>query len=279
MKRLCVIGDPVLHSKSPAIQNAMIKAVGAEAEYLCQPVKSKELPAFLAAMRAGEWVGCNVTMPHKGAVIPHLDWVEEGALRCNAVNTICNRDGKLYGYSTDGGGFLRSVAEAGVEVRGKTVTLLGAGGAAASVAWALAQAGVKTLHAANRTVSKAEELCRLAPALMEPHPFDSDTLCALAAQSDLLVNATSLGMAGVKGQFEDFSFVAALPGHAAVFDLIYYPARTELLRHGEERGLIARNGLGMLLHQAVLALEHFLDRPLDPAVVVPAARAALGSVI
>lgn len=279
MKRLCVIGDPVLHSKSPAIQNAMIKAVGAEVEYLCQPVKSEELPAFLAAMRAGEWVGCNVTMPHKGAVIPHLDWVEEGALRCNAVNTICNTDGKLYGYSTDGGGFLRSVAEAGVEVRGKTVTLLGAGGAAASVAWALAQAGVKTLHAANRTVSKAEELCRLAPGLMEPHPFDSDTLCALAAQSDLLVNATSLGMAGVTGQFEDFSFVAALPGRAAVFDLIYHPARTELLRHGEERGLIARNGLGMLLHQAVLALEHFLDRPLDPAMVVPAARAALGSVM
>ena len=97
MKRFCVIGDPVLHSKSPAIQNALIGLVGAEAEYLCKPVKSDGLERFLAEMRAGAWDGCNVTMPYKGAVIPHLDWVEEGAARCGAVNTICNKNGKLYG--------------------------------------------------------------------------------------------------------------------------------------------------------------------------------------
>ena len=275
MKRLCVIGDPVLHSKSPLIQNAMMRAIGVDGEYLCQSVKAEELPDFLAALRRGEWSGCNVTMPHKGAVIPYLDQVEEGALRCGAVNTICNRDGELYGFSTDGGGFLRALAQAGVAVEGKTVTLLGAGGAAKSVAWALARAGVKRLYAANRTLSKAEELCKLAPGVMEPRPFDARTLCRLAGESDLLVNATSLGMGGVAGQFEDFGFVEALPAHAAVFDLIYHPARTELLRRAEERGLLARNGLDMLLYQALLALEHFLDRPVDAAAAVPAARAAL----
>jgi len=278
MKRLCVIGDPVLHSKSPAIHNAMIGALGEEAEYLCKPVKTDELEAFLAAVRRGEWQGCNVTMPHKGAVIPYLDWVEEGALRCGAVNTICNRNGKLYGYSTDGGGFLRAMAEAGVEVAGKTVTLLGAGGAAKSVAWALAEAGGKKLYAANRTVEKAEELCKLNPGVMEPYGFDSKTLCELAEKSDILINATSLGMGGVAGQFADFSFVEALPNHAAVFDLIYHPAETELLRRVRARGLTAENGLGMLLHQAVLALELFLEQELDPALVLPAARGALNGI-
>ena len=97
MKRFCVIGDPVLHSKSPAIQNALIDMLGEEAEYLCKLIKPEELEDFLAEMRTGAWDGCNVTMPHKGAVIPYLDWVEEGAAKCGAVNTICNKDGKLYG--------------------------------------------------------------------------------------------------------------------------------------------------------------------------------------
>ena len=275
MKRFCVIGDPVLHSRSPAIQNAMIGAVGEKAEYLCQPVKTEELEGFLAAMRRGEWQGCNVTMPHKAAVIPYLDEVEEGALRCGAVNTICNRNGKLYGYSTDGEGFLRAMADAGVTPKGKAVTLLGAGGAAGSVAWALAKAGAKQIFTVNRTLKKAEELCKLAPGVMTPFGFDGETLCALAKQSDILINATSLGMGGVSGQFEDFAFVEALPDHGAVFDLIYHPPRTELLRRAQERGLTAENGLGMLLHQAVLALEEFLERPLARETVVPAAREAL----
>lgn len=275
MKRFCVIGDPVLHSRSPAIHRGLIGMLKVDAEYLCKPVKQEELQEFLSKMRAGEWDGCNVTMPHKGAVIPYLDWVEKGAARCGAVNTICNKNGKLYGYSTDGVGFCRMAAQAGVRVKGKAVLLLGAGGAAKSVAWALAQAGVNKLFCANRTVEKAEELCELRPAVMEAAPFDRETLCRLAGQSDILINATSLGMGGVTGQFEDFGFVAALPEQAAVFDLIYHPAETELLRRARERGLTARNGLGMLLHQAILALEYFLEQPIDPQAGVRAAEAAL----
>lgn len=275
MRRLCVIGDPVAHSKSPAIQNAMLRSLGLDDEYLCKLVRAEDLKEFMADMRRGDWAGCNVTMPHKRAVIPYLDQVEEGAVRCEAVNTICNRNGRLYGYSTDGGGFLRAMAESGVEAAGKTVTLLGAGGAAKSVAWALSRAGVKKLYVANRTVEKADELCKLSPDIMEPAPFDTDTLCKLAEKSDLLVNGTSLGMGGVAGQFEDFSFLKGLPAHASVFDLIYHPAETELLRLARERGLAAHNGLGMLIHQAVLALEYFIGEPVDTAKVLPAARAAL----
>ena len=275
MKRFCVIGDPVLHSKSPAIQNALIDMLGEEAEYLCKLIKPEELEDFLAEMRTGAWDGCNVTMPHKGAVIPYLDWVEEGAAKCGAVNTICNKDGKLYGYSTDGGGFCRMAAQNGVDVIGANILLLGAGGAAKSVAWALARSGAAKIICANRTLGKAEELCKLDAAVMEGAPFDGETLCRLAGESDILINATSLGMEGTAGQFEDFGFVEALPAHAAVFDLIYHPAETELLRYARQRGLKARNGLGMLIHQAILALEHFLEQPIDLDAAVETAKQAL----
>lgn len=276
-QKLCVIGDPVLHSKSPLIQNTMIEVLGLDCEYLCQPVSSAELPRFMADMQAGNWAGCNVTMPHKQAVLPHLNGCSEAATLCGSVNTICNRSGSLYGYSTDGGGFLRSLAEYGFYPEGKIVTLLGAGGAAKSVALALYRAGASSVRIANRTVPKATELCRLAPSVLEAHSFDTPTLCRLAETTDLLVNCTSLGMGGTAGQFEDFSCLDCLPAGATVYDLIYFPAETELLRRAGLRGLAAHNGLGMLLHQAILALELFTGRPIDPAQVLPAVRLALQS--
>lgn len=279
MRRFCVIGDPVGHSKSPAIQNAMISVLGLDAEYLCKPVKLGEETEFLAQMRRGEWQGCNVTMPLKSAVIPHLDWVEEGALRCGAVNTIRNIDGKLYGYSTDGPGFLRSMRAAGQDPAGKTITLLGAGGAANSVAWFLAKAGARRVFCANRTVEKVEILCQLAPDILSPFDFSKETLCKLTSESELLINATSLGMEGLNRQFAGFAFVETLPEGAAVFDLIYHPLETELLRHARLRGLPTYNGTGMLLHQAVLSLEHFTGQAIDPALVLPAAQRALDAAL
>jgi len=167
------------------------------------------------------------------------------------------------------------VAQAGVDVAGKTTLLLGAGGAAKSVAWALAQAGAGRIVCANRTVEKAEELCKLNPGVMEAAPFDGETLRKLACQSQIVINATSLGMQGVAGQFEDFGFLEALPEAGAVFDLIYHPRETELLRRARERGLKTRNGLGMLLHQAILALEQFLQQPIELSAAVEAAREGL----
>ena len=171
--------------------------------------------------------------------------------------------GKLYGYNTDGRGFIRALADAGVDPAGRRVLLLGSGGAAKAVALKLVQQGAASVTVCNRTAAKAEELCQYAPAVMKAAGFDQATLRREAARAELLVNCTSLGMAGTGGQFEDLSFLKELPPAAAVCDLIYHPAETDLLCLAREAGHPALNGLGMLIYQAVYALEHFADVALD----------------
>ena len=260
--KLCVIGDPVLHSKSPLIHNTMLEALGLDYVYLCQPVARGALPAFLAAAKALGYAGFNATMPHKEDLVPLMDHLDEDARRYGSVNTVCIKDGILYGYNTDGRGFIRSLADRGFAPQGKRVVLLGAGGAAKAVALKLVQLGAARLTVCNRTSGRAEALYAHSD-VMSTCAFDPDSLRLAAEGADLLVNCTSLGMEGTGGQFEDLSFLSALPGHALVCDLIYHPVKTALLAAAEARGLTALNGLGMLIHQAIFALEHFTGRSLD----------------
>ena len=263
-KKLCVIGDPVLHSKSPLIQNTMIKALGLDYVYLCQPVKAGETARWLEAAKAADYAGFNATMPHKEALLPLMDELDEDARLCRSVNTVCIREGKAYGYNTDGQGFLRALLDHGVDPAGRRVVVLGAGGAAKAVALKLSQRGAASVTVCNRTAEKAAALCAQDPAgRLEPAGFDRAVLRALCARGDLLVNCTSLGMAGTAGQFEDLSFLEALPAGTPVCDLIYHPAETALLARARALGHPAVNGLGMLLHQAVLALERFTGRTID----------------
>lgn len=263
-KKLCVIGDPVLHSKSPLIQNTMLSALGLDYIYLCQPVPAGQAAQWLSAAKLAGYAGFNATMPHKAALLPLMDELDEDARLCGAVNTVCIREGRAYGYNTDGRGFLRSLADAGVDPAGKRVVLLGAGGAAQAVSLALSRHGAQAVFVCNRTVEKAADLCARDPfSRMAPADFSPHTLRRLAAEAGLLVNCTSLGMGGVAGQFEDLSFLDALPPEAAVCDLIYHPAETELLARARAGGHPAFNGLGMLIHQAVFALEHFTGADID----------------
>ena len=140
-KKLCVIGDPVLHSKSPLIQNTMIRALGLDYIYLCQPVKAGRAAAWLDAAREAGYAGFNATMPHKLDLAPRMDELDEDAALYQSVNTVCIRGGKLYGYNTDGRGFIRALADAGVDPAGRRVLLLGSGGAAKAVALKLVQQG------------------------------------------------------------------------------------------------------------------------------------------
>lgn len=272
-KKLCVIGDPVGHSRSPLIQNAMIGALGLDYIYLCQPVPRGEGTRWLEAAAFAGYAGFNATMPFKEELLPRMDEVEPFARKCGAVNTICIKDGKYYGYNTDGGGFLEALADLGVEPAGKKVVLLGAGGAAKAVALALAGAGAQ-VTVCNRTVSRAEELCNLDPRLSSAG-FDGETLNTLCRACDVLVNCTCLGMAGTGTEFEDLSFVDALPREAAVCDAIYAPLETALLKRAGARGLKNMNGLGMLVGQAVLALEKFVGEPIDRSLAKAAALEAL----
>lgn len=278
MKKLCVIGDPVSHSKSPIIHNAMLAELGLDYVYSAVPVPRGELRAWLVRAKAEGYIGFNATMPHKEALAGLVDVLSEEAAVCGSVNTVCIKNDKLYGYSTDGAGFLRSLADAGVVPAGKRVLLLGAGGAAAAVSAALASAGVRSVIVSNRTACKAEKLCAARPELMRSTGFAPGVLSREARHADLLVNCTSLGMAGTKAQFEDLSFLDGLPADAAVCDLIYHPPETELLKQARARGLLTLNGLGMLIGQAVASLEYFTGMTLDAARIRAAAQQALDGV-
>ena len=174
MKKLCVIGDPIAHSLSPRIQNAMIAALGLPYEYGRQLVRPGETAAWLDRARAEGWAGFNATMPHKTALVPLMDELDEDARRCGAVNTVCLRDGKALGFNTDGAGFLRALSELGVDPQGLNAVILGAGGAAGSVALALGRAGAG-VTVCNRTVDKAAALCARDSEHLTPAGVDDAT--------------------------------------------------------------------------------------------------------
>lgn len=274
MSALNVIGDPVLHSRSPRLHGAMLRELRLDIPYTARVVKKGCLPSYLAWAEGHGITGFNATMPHKEDLLPLLDGLDAGAARCGAVNTVARRDGKWIGFNTDGPGCLEALREAGLDPSGGTALVLGAGGAARAVIPALAAGGAARVFVANRNPARAEALCGGDPRL-SPAPLDPGTLGRLAGQSTLVVNCTSLGMADTPSQFEDFDFLDALPEGAGVFDLIYHPAETQLVKQARLRGLPASNGLGMLIWQAVLALEIFLDRPLDRPRMAAAARSAL----
>lgn len=276
MRKLCVIGDPVEHSLSPLIQNAMIKAAGLDCVYDARRVAGCDTAQWLAQAQKEGYIGFNATMPHKENLIPLMDELSADAARFCSVNTVCIRKGRTYGYNTDGDGFLQALREADMDPAGRYVLVLGAGGAAKAVVSKLSQAGADRVLVANRTVERARALCaQIGAKGLTACGFSREILCRHASKSQLVVNCTSLGMTGTAGQFEDLSFLEELGSGAGVFDLIYSPAQTPLLKKAQGLGCKAVNGLGMLVWQAIFALEHFTDTKLDGAAMAAVARKAL----
>lgn len=274
MRKLCVIGDPVAHSKSPLIQNTMIGALGLDCEYTYQTVKRGETTHWLQRVRGEGWAGFNATMPHKETLVPYMDELDEDAKLYGAVNTVCCRNGKLYGFNTDGGGFARALEGANIPIKGTRFVLLGAGGAAKAVALKLAQQGAGHVTVCNRTVEKAAALTAHSPDTMSPCGFTLPELVKVCSGCDVLINCTNLGMNG-SPEFETLDFLDALPTGAPVCDLIYHPLETALLERADKQGHPVMNGLPLLIHQAILALEHFTQTKIDPAAMLPIVEAAL----
>lgn len=262
-RKLAVIGDPVAHSLSPLIQNTMLRALGLDYIYLCQFVRRGDVKEWLKAAKLLDFAGFNCTMPHKVDMVPLMDELDEDAARFGAVNTVCLRDGKLYGFNTDGRGFYQSLRSKGIDPAGRSVTILGTGGAAKSVALKLLHSGVDHITVCNRTLAKAEQLCAADARKMTAMPFTPEALARAARDADLLVNCTSLGMSGVGADFDSLAFLDALPSHAPVCDLIYSPAVTSLLGRAAEQGHTTLNGLGLLIWQAIYALEEFTQTKID----------------
>lgn len=274
-KVLGVWGHPVGHSRSPAMHNAALEALGLDWAYVPFEVAPDNAAAAVAGLRALGMVGVNVTVPLKEIVLPLLDVVDEDARWIGSVNTIHSRDGRLYGYSTDGAGFLRALEAVGQPTEGRQVLLLGAGGSARAVAFALAAQGCRC-RIANRTEARA---AALACAVNARHPGAASVVVwgEDAIGCDLLVNTTSLGMP------PNEEAVPMLPPNAFaarpfVCDLIYVPAQTKLLAAAAAAGCETLNGVGMLVWQGALALAIWTGQPLEEmpvAVMEAAVRATL----
>lgn len=257
-KLLCVIGDPIGHSLSPLLQNTMLEYLGEDAVYLAVPVKAGTVRDFVSAAKTMGILGFNLTMPHKEDIIPLLSSMTPEAAACKSVNSVRIRDGKLEGHSTDGIGFRRSIQDLGWDYPGKTVTILGAGGAAKSVALTASMAGAKQVHVVNRTLARAEQLCS-GHSNMAPHSLTQ--LPELLPQTDILINATPVGMNGTAGG--TIPDLTPLKKDALCMDCIYAPAMTPFMQEAKKQGHVAGNGIGMLVYQAIYALEFFLDRSFD----------------
>lgn len=275
MKQLFVIGDPVAHSLSPLLHQAMLDQTGAAYRYDVRTVRPEELPAFVRWAKDGGCAGFNVTMPHKEAILPLLDEVDATAASCGAVNIVCIREGRAIGHNTDGTGFLDSLAGQGFYPQGRTVLLLGAGGAAKAVGHALAAAGAGRIIVCARRLERAAALAAQLPDCGEGIVLAQDAIQQAAAVCDLLVNATPLGMAGSPA-FAGLDFLQAMPPHAVVYDLVYHPRRTALLEAAARQGLRTVGGIDLLIRQAVRAFTFFTGETPDTASLYATLREPLG---
>ncbi|MEY8746805.1 shikimate dehydrogenase [Bacillales bacterium AN1005] len=255
---LGVMGDPIAHSKSPAMHNAALKAAEVNGIYMPLHVHPEQLQAAVRGIVALGYRGVNVTIPHKEQVMSYLDEIDESARLIGAVNTIVNKDGKLIGYNTDGIGYVRSLKEEAVpDLAGKRIAVLGAGGAARGVIYALALEKPERIHILNRTAERAIELASdlRAHGLGEITGSGMTEAAAVLASADIVINTTAAGM---HPHVDDVPVDPALIRvDAAVSDLIYNPLETRLLRESRLRGCTVHGGLGMFVYQGAVAFEHW----------------------
>ena len=267
-----IIGMPVAHSRSPVIHNHWLAQFGIPGRYVLFPVPPEKLEAAVRGLSALGLRGCNVTTPHKQAIFPMLDRVDDLARRIGAVNTVVvEKDGTLTGFNNDGNGFIQSLRDAKPDWRPDSgpILVLGAGGASRAVVASLAAQGATEIRVTNRTREKAQEIADAVGAAVGIVPWEQreDALDGIA----MLANATSLGSAG-KPPLE--MPLDRLPRDAIVGDLIYVPPETPLLAAARARGNVTVNGLGLLLNQARPAFNAWFGVMPE---ITPALRAAIAA--
>jgi shikimate dehydrogenase len=255
-----LIGDPVDHSMSPVIQNAAFRSAGIGAVYVPFRVKQSALRSAIQGLRALGVKGFNVTAPHKVDVIQYLDKVDRTATEISSVNTVLNESGTLLGYNTDGLGALKALEEAGAQLERKSILLFGAGGASRAIAYTFAPR-VRAIRLVNRTLSKAKQLERR---LRKKFNIDIESVAPSSKllrdfyeNADIIVNASSMGMDGkadppIEGQW--------LHQSQWVFDIVYRPLETKLLKLGGLAGAKTISGLDMLVNQGACSFELWTGR-------------------
>lgn len=257
--RICaVIGDPVEHSLSPLIHNAAFEALGLDYAYVAFHVKRGQVGDAIRGARALGLRGLSVTIPHKVDVIPHLDAIDPVAEGVGSVNTVVREDGRLVGHSSDGAGAIRALEEAGAHPAGRRVLLLGSGGAARAIAFALSTlAPPPRVHVLGIERPELERLALDLRARTRLEPSIDDlgraSLASAMAEAEIVIHATPVGMAPESGE----SLVPAdlFRRGQVVFDVVYTPLETRLLREARAAGALAVAGLGMFVHQAAVQFE------------------------
>lgn len=282
MRYLGVIGYPLEHSLSPVFQQAALDHLGLDIRYEAWETPPNRLAETIEGLRAPDRLGANVTIPHKQAVIPLVDELDELARRTGAVNTIVNRQGRLLGHNTDVEGFLRALRQdAAFEPTGRRALVAGAGGVARAVVVALIEAGAASITVINRTFSRATRLVE------DLRPIDDRTglhalpdiyasWAASAVGCQLLVNCTPVGLAGTPEERESPVPIDVIPAGALVFDLLYRPHETTLLAAARRRGAHVLGGFPMLIYQGAASLHLWagIEPPVD--IMLSAASSALG---
>ncbi|MCI6649320.1 MAG: shikimate dehydrogenase [Lachnospiraceae bacterium] len=266
----CLLGHPARHSISPRMHTTAAKLLGVNMVYLAFDIEANEIAITVEALRLLKAGGFNLTMPFKRTVIPFLDKITKASELAGSVNTVTNKDGVLIGDTTDGVGYLNSLLDSGFDYHGKKMTLLGAGGAATSIAVSAALSGVKRIDIFKRRNATFEEIeafaekinastdCDILVFPMDDEEAMRDSICS----SDILTNATNVGMEDDKTSLVPKSF---LRPDLFVSDIIYHPAETTLLSYAKEVGCRYKNGEDMLLFQGAASFKEWtgLDMPIE----------------
>ena len=275
-KNLGVMGWPIAHSLSPVIQMAAIEAAGLDYAYIALPVKPGELPQAVAGLKALQFRGWNVTIPHKQAIMPLMDDIDEAARTIGAVNTVVNDNGHLTGYNTDCVGAIMGLQQAGFDVQGKKVVMLGGGGAARAVIWGLLQHGASRVTIGARNPAKIAPLAKdfAAYGAVVTAEWHSELFQQALGEADLLINTTPLGMAPKVDAAPPVDWQAVLPT-AFVYDIIYTPEETLFLRQAREHGHRTLNGEYMLAGQGAASLYYWTGVQPDLQVMQQALHRAL----
>ena len=255
-KKIGILGWPLGHSLSPIMHNAAFKFLHLDYVYVPLPVHPENLAQAIAGLKAMEFTGVNVTIPHKVEIMSYLDEIDFSAQLVGAVNTVVIKEGKTIGYNTDAQGFVQSILSNGIKITEQTAIILGAGGAARAVACGLFQHGIKKIIIGARNLEKAQQFVKLFSTNVDIQAYDWEDsgFQNLLQECDILINSTPIGMSVNDTEVLPISWETLNP-EAAVCDLIYNPSKTQLLLSAEEYGHIAINGLGMLIEQGALAFE------------------------
>jgi len=270
MKDVYLLAYPAGHSVSPTMHNAAFQHLGLDFHYQAYEVSPDDLSKAIDKLREAQVAGSNVTVPHKQAVMPYMDSLSDVAQQIGAVNTIINQNGKLHGHNTDASGYLRALEDVNFNPEGKSVVMLGAGGAARAVLYALLNAKAKHVYIHNRTTDKAlslaEDFKSMGNTEAKVEAVTIDNLEEAIKSCHLLVNTTSVGMVknGIDPKVSPVPD-GYLPTQGLVSDIVYIPAQPQLLVSAKQAGLATQNGLAMLVYQGAYSFKEWtgIDAPTE----------------